>query len=147
MTWSPDERLILTCAVVQDAFEEAPADFPPADPARFMELATHHCLSPLCYWALRNHLDALGPVGATLREHFRVNFARSVEVLALTEEVGALLNAQGIVVLGSGADEAPGAYRQLRPVLEAHDNIAIEHWLTPLGVIMAGPNEYDPYRD
>jgi len=39
-------------------------------------------------------------------------------------------------------------YKRLDAVLEAHDGtIEIEHTLTPVGVAMAGANEYDPYKD
>jgi tRNA-splicing ligase RtcB len=57
------------------------------------------------------------------------------------------LNARGIVVLGAGADEAPQVYKSLREVLAHHPNIEILETLTPLGVIMAGDDELDPYRD
>lgn len=54
----------------------------------------------------------------------------------------------GIVLRGGGADEAPEVYKRLDAVLEAHDGtIEIEHTLTPVGVAMAGANEYDPYKD
>ena len=49
---------------------------------------------------------------------------------------------------GAGTDEAPRAYKRLPEVLEHHRNtIRILHTLRPLGVAMAGENEYDPYRD
>ena len=57
------------------------------------------------------------------------------------------LDARGIVVLGSGADEAPEVYKDLRTVLAAHSNIDILHLLSPVGVVMAGSNDFDPYKD
>lgn len=57
------------------------------------------------------------------------------------------LEQQGIVVLGAGADEAPGVYKDLGDVLSAHPNIEVLHRLRPLGVVMAGANEHDPYKD
>jgi len=57
------------------------------------------------------------------------------------------LDARGIVVLGSGADEAPEVYKDLRTVLAAHSNIDILHLLSPVGVVMAGSNDFDPYAD
>lgn len=57
------------------------------------------------------------------------------------------LTNKGIVVLGAGADEAPGVYKNLVDVLAAHPNIEILHELAPLGVVMAGSDEYDPYKD
>jgi tRNA-splicing ligase RtcB len=57
------------------------------------------------------------------------------------------LTARGIVVLGAGADEAPGVYKPLQPVIAAHPNIEVLEILHPIGVVMAGPDEYDPYKD
>ena len=58
------------------------------------------------------------------------------------------LAARGIILRGAGADEAPPVYRPLRSVLEAHaGTIDIVHTLTPRIVVMAGSDEYDPYKD
>lgn len=58
------------------------------------------------------------------------------------------LKRQGIILRGGGADEAPGVYRPLRDVLEAHrGTIEIEHTLRPRIVVMAGDDEFDPYKD
>jgi tRNA-splicing ligase RtcB len=58
------------------------------------------------------------------------------------------LRARGTVLRGAGADEAPEAYRKLADVLARHaGTIEIEHVLHPRIVVMAGPNERDPYRD
>ncbi len=57
------------------------------------------------------------------------------------------LSARGIVVLGAGADESPGVYKQLGDVLDAHSNIEVVTRLKPFGVVMAGPDEYDPFKD
>jgi tRNA-splicing ligase RtcB len=55
---------------------------------------------------------------------------------------------KGIVLRGGDADEAPGAYKRLSRVLEAHgDTIQIKHRLRPMGVAMAGPDIYDPFKD
>lgn len=55
---------------------------------------------------------------------------------------------KGIILIGGGADEAPEVYKRLPEVLEAHqDTIKILHTLTPLVVVMAGADEYDPYKD
>jgi tRNA-splicing ligase RtcB len=49
---------------------------------------------------------------------------------------------------GAGLDEAPQCYKRLPEVLDAHgSSIKILHTLTPLGVAMAGENEFDPYKD
>jgi tRNA-splicing ligase RtcB len=54
---------------------------------------------------------------------------------------------RGIVVLGSGADEAPQVYKDLATVLACHANIEILHTLDPVGVVMAGSDVHDPYKD
>jgi len=54
----------------------------------------------------------------------------------------------GIYLRGGGRDESPHVYRRLPEVLEAQgDTIEVLHTLTPLVVVMAGANEFDPYKD
>ena len=54
----------------------------------------------------------------------------------------------GIELRGAGADEAPGAYKRLDAVLGYHAaTIRVLHRLTPIGVAMAGPDTFDPYKD
>jgi len=54
----------------------------------------------------------------------------------------------GIELRGAGLDESPHCYKRLNEVLQEHgDSIRILHTLTPLGVAMAGVNEFDPYKD
>jgi tRNA-splicing ligase RtcB len=49
---------------------------------------------------------------------------------------------------GAGVDESPHCYKRLPEVLAAHsDTVRILHTLTPVGVAMAGANEWDPYKD
>ena len=49
---------------------------------------------------------------------------------------------------GAGTDESPHVYKRLPEVLEYHDaTIAVLHTLMPIGVAMAGADEFDPYRD
>jgi tRNA-splicing ligase RtcB len=49
---------------------------------------------------------------------------------------------------GAGLDESPDCYKRLSEVLAEHgDSIRILHTLTPVGVAMAGANEFDPYKD
>jgi tRNA-splicing ligase RtcB len=58
------------------------------------------------------------------------------------------LKEQGVEVRGGGADEAPECYKQLTEVLAQHQGtIEVEHTLRPIGVAMAGANEFDPYKD
>jgi tRNA-splicing ligase RtcB len=58
------------------------------------------------------------------------------------------LRGAGVTLHGGGLDEAPQAYRRLPDVLEAHEGtISVLHTLRPFGVVMAGANEFDPYKD
>lgn len=54
----------------------------------------------------------------------------------------------GVEVRGGGLDESPYAYKRIEEVLDAHSKtIKILHTLLPIGVVMASPNEYDPWKD
>ena len=58
------------------------------------------------------------------------------------------LKKKGVKLRGGGLDESPHVYRRLTDVLNAHQNtIEIRHWLQPLGVVMAGPDIFDPFID
>ena len=55
---------------------------------------------------------------------------------------------KGVILRGGGLDESPHAYRRLPEVLAAQgDTVKVLHTLTPLVVVMAGENEFDPYKD
>jgi len=54
----------------------------------------------------------------------------------------------GVELRGAGVDESPQCYKRLDEVLAAHgETIEILHRLMPIGVAMAGANEFDPYKD
>ncbi|HWY44129.1 MAG TPA: RtcB family protein [Candidatus Sulfotelmatobacter sp.] len=54
----------------------------------------------------------------------------------------------GVELRGAGLDESPHCYKRLNEVLGEHgDSIRVLHTLTPIGVAMAGANEFDPYKD
>lgn len=58
------------------------------------------------------------------------------------------LTQSGIELRGSGLDESPDCYKRLSSVLqEMGPTIKIIHTLKPLGVAMAGADEYDPFKD
>lgn len=58
------------------------------------------------------------------------------------------LQREGVELRGGGLDESPHVYRRLPDVLAAHaDSIRVLHTLTPLGVVMAGADVVDPYKD
>jgi tRNA-splicing ligase RtcB (3'-phosphate/5'-hydroxy nucleic acid ligase) len=64
------------------------------------------------------------------------------------EMVKEWLGPRGVILRGGGLDEAPHAYRRLPEVLSAQgDTIRVLHTLRPLVVVMAGENEFDPYKD
>ncbi len=55
---------------------------------------------------------------------------------------------QGVELRGAGTDESPHCYKRLPEVLAHHSpSIRILHTLQPVGVAMAGENEFDPYKD
>jgi tRNA-splicing ligase RtcB len=90
-------------------------------------------------------VERTAPDGSTFTKKIRV---RDVSTAAINwEQTKAELAGRGIVVLGAGADEAPAAYKRLSDVLSAHENVEVLHRLQPLGVVMAGENTYDPYKD
>jgi tRNA-splicing ligase RtcB (3'-phosphate/5'-hydroxy nucleic acid ligase) len=58
------------------------------------------------------------------------------------------LKRSNVELRGGGLDESPDCYKRLSDVLAEHGrSIRILHWLTPIGVAMAGANEFDPYKD
>lgn len=64
------------------------------------------------------------------------------------EMVNEWLGPRQVILRGGGLDEAPHAYRRLPDVLAAQgDTVRVLHTLRPLIVVMAGENEYDPYKD
>jgi tRNA-splicing ligase RtcB (3'-phosphate/5'-hydroxy nucleic acid ligase) len=58
------------------------------------------------------------------------------------------VGAKGVILRGGGLDESPHVYRRLPDVLAAQgDTVRVVHTLRPVIVVMAGENEFDPYRD
>jgi tRNA-splicing ligase RtcB (3'-phosphate/5'-hydroxy nucleic acid ligase) len=58
------------------------------------------------------------------------------------------LQRANVELRGAGLDESPDCYKRLPEVLAEHGrSIRILHTLTPVGVAMAGANEFDPYKD
>ncbi len=54
----------------------------------------------------------------------------------------------GVELRGGGVDESPHCYKRLPEVLAAQgDTIRILERLKPIGVAMAGADEFDPYKD
>jgi len=64
------------------------------------------------------------------------------------EMMQAWIRKANVELRGAGLDESPDCYKRLDEVLAQHgDSIKILHTLTPVGVAMAGANEFDPYKD
>lgn len=55
---------------------------------------------------------------------------------------------KGVILRGGGLDESPHVYRRLPDVLAAQGGtVEVLHTLKPLIVVMAGPDQFDPYKD
>lgn len=68
--------------------------------------------------------------------------------LISTDQMMKAVHDFGVELRGAGTDESPFVYRKLQEVLEAHaETIEILHVLRPIGVCMAGADEFDPYKD
>jgi tRNA-splicing ligase RtcB (3'-phosphate/5'-hydroxy nucleic acid ligase) len=64
------------------------------------------------------------------------------------EMMNAWMSGRGVVLRGGGLDESPHAYRRLPEVIAAQrGTVRVLHTLRPLVVVMAGADEFDPYRD
>jgi tRNA-splicing ligase RtcB len=64
------------------------------------------------------------------------------------DEMMKWLEDRHVVLRGGDLDEAPQAYRRLPDVLAAHaGTIRVLHTLHPLGVVMAGRDIVDPFKD
>ena len=75
--------------------------------------------------------------------------ARIVEPgLVSPEMMKSWVKEKGVELRGGGPDESPHVYRRLPEVLAAQEGtIEILHTLRPLIVVMAGADEFDPYKD
>ncbi len=64
------------------------------------------------------------------------------------EMMHAWVREKGVILRGGGLDESPHVYRRLPEVLAAQGStIEVLHTLRPLIVVMAGADEFDPYKD
>ena len=63
-------------------------------------------------------------------------------------EMDSWLRARGVMLMGADLDESPMAYRRLPDVLAEHaGTVRILHTMRPFAVVMAGPGEFDPFKD
>lgn len=78
------------------------------------------------------------------KRRVRIRTGGAITMEAMQQEA----MAYGVELRGAGPDEAPGVYRKLQPVLDAHGpTIEILHVLKPIGVAMAPADLFDPYKD
>ncbi len=79
----------------------------------------------------------------------RARDGRVIKVGAVTREMmDEWVGRKGVVLRGGGLDESPHVYRRLTDVLAAQGpTVKVLHTLRPLIVVMAGANEFDPYKD
>jgi tRNA-splicing ligase RtcB (3'-phosphate/5'-hydroxy nucleic acid ligase) len=101
--------------------------------------------------ALYSTVHGAGRVMSRTEAAGKWDFKRKVRKTAgkiSAEMMNAWLKEKGVMLRGGGMDEAPQAYRRLPDVLAAQGKtIEILHTLKPLIVVMAGENEFDPYKD
>ena len=65
-----------------------------------------------------------------------------------TEMMMEWVNRAGVELRGAGVDESPHCYKRIESVLHEHaGTVRILHTLTPIGVAMAGSDDFDPYKD
>ena len=64
------------------------------------------------------------------------------------EMMDAWVNKAQVELRGGGVDESPHCYKRLPDVLAEHSrSVRVFHTLRPMGVAMAGKDEYDPFKD
>ena len=107
--------------------------------------------SPLQRAALYSTVHGAGRVMSRTEARGKVN-RRTGELLrpgrVSWEMLRKWVRGKGVILRGGGLDESPHAYRRLPDVLAAQgDTVTVLHTLTPLIVVMAGENEFDPYKD
>jgi tRNA-splicing ligase RtcB (3'-phosphate/5'-hydroxy nucleic acid ligase) len=91
---------------------------------------------------------AAGLLRSTVHGAGRVMGRRQALRTLAREDMEAWLRRRGVQLRGGDLDESPMAYRRLDEVLAHHaGTVRVLHRLRPFGVVMAGPGEFDPYKD
>ncbi len=68
--------------------------------------------------------------------------------MLIAEMMAEWIRRKDVVLRGGGLDESPHAYRRLPDVLaEQGETIEVLHTLRPVIVVMAGADEFDPFKD
>ncbi len=98
--------------------------------------------------AMNSSIHGAGRVMSRTQAAGRVIRRRRVGGQVTRQMMNDWIKPQGIELRGAGTDEAPQCYKRLPEVLEYHKKtIKVLHTLTPMGVAMAGEDEFDPYKD
>lgn len=103
--------------------------------------------------ALYSTVHGAGRVMSRTRAAGRKKWVRGKPVHAEGGEISRTMmmdwvNKKGVELRGAGTDESPHCYKRLNEVLAWHKNtVEVLHTLQPIGVAMAGEDEYDPYKD
>ncbi len=107
--------------------------------------------SPEAQTALHSTVHGAGRVMSRTAARGKINY-RTGKVIApgkiSREMMNEWIEQKGVELRGAGTDESPHCYKRLPEVLNHHANtVKVLHTLQPLGVAMAGENEFDPYKD
>jgi tRNA-splicing ligase RtcB len=105
--------------------------------------------SPLSSYTLNSTVHGAGRVMGRMEAKGKFRNGVCIRHGRVTPEMmNGWLKRGRVVLRGGGLDESPDCYKRLTDVLAEHgDSIRILHILTPMGVAMAGANEFDPYKD
>ncbi len=92
--------------------------------------------------------NAAGLLNSTVHGAGRIMGRKQAKKTFRRDEMDEWLNRQGVKLRGGDLDESPMAYRRLHEVLAHHtDTIRVHHRLRPIGVVMAGADVVDPFKD
>ena len=107
------------------------------------------CDSPLNSLTLNSTIHGAGRVMGRMEAKGKYKNGVCLREGKVTQEMmNGWLERASVVLRGGGLDESPDCYKRLPEVLAEHgETIRVLHTLTPLGVAMAGANEFDPYKD
>jgi tRNA-splicing ligase RtcB len=107
------------------------------------------CESPLNSLTLNSTIHGAGRVMGRMEAKGKYKNGVCVREGKVTQGMmNGWLERANVVLRGGGLDESPDCYKRLPDVLTEHgETIRVLHTLTPLGVAMAGANEFDPYKD
>lgn len=106
--------------------------------------------SPESRAALYSTIHGAGRVMSRTRAAGKFNWKTRTRSggLIRPEQMHEAVRAFGVELRGGGTDESPFVYRKLQGVLDAHaGTLEVLHVLKPVGVAMAGGDEFDPYKD